>query len=177
MEADHVGACEQVVKLAPFDRYSGRQGPMKRIVGQNLHPEGVRELGRALADPAQADDAHRLSRQLDQRRLADRKIGLVCPFECPDGLIVKADVVAQLQQQGEDVLGDRACAVDRHVRDRNTALRAAAISTQSKPVAVTATNRRTGDSLIKSARIGALFVIRISAPLARERTSSAELAW
>ena len=88
-------------------------------MGDDRHTERVGKLGRALADPSQADDAHRLAGQFDERRLPDRKVGLVRPLAGSHGLVVQADVVAQLENQGEDVLRDRVGAVHRHVRDRD----------------------------------------------------------
>ena len=105
-----------------FDRQARRQRPLERVVSENVHAERVGQLGGAFADPAQSDDAHRLSSQLDERRFPDREIGLVRPLAGTHGLVVKADVMAELEQQGKDVLGDRTRSIDRHVRDRNSAL-------------------------------------------------------
>ena len=79
-----------------------------------------------------------------QRSLPQREIGLARPLARPHGLVVEADVMAHLQQQREHELSDRARAVNRHVRHRNATLRAAAISTQSNPVAVSVMNLKLG---------------------------------
>ncbi len=72
-----------------------------------------------LADAAQTDHPHRLARQLVQRGLPQREVGLARPLARPHGLVVKADVVAHFQQEREHKLSDRARAVNRHVRHGN----------------------------------------------------------
>ena len=69
------------------------------------------------ADPSVAGDSHRLARQLAEWRLAERKVGLAGPLAGPDGIRMKRDVMAQLEEQGENILGDREGAVLRDVRD------------------------------------------------------------
>ena len=124
MQADHVGAGEQVVELAPLRRLAPATAACEtnREPGSSSRTRGPAR--RALADPAEPDDPHRLAGQLDERRLADREVGLIRPLTGPDGLVVQADVVAKLQDQREHVLGDGVRAIDRHVRDRDALARA-----------------------------------------------------
>ena len=119
MQADHVRASEKIVQLAPFNGIPRCQRSVKRIVCQDLHPKRGRKLGRALANSAQAHNAHRLACKFNKRRLADREIRLVRPLESPHRLVVHTDVVTKLEHQRKHILGHRTCSVHRHVRNRN----------------------------------------------------------
>ena len=88
---------------------------------------------------------------------------------------MQRDVVAEFEDQSKDVLRDGKRAVFRNIRDSNARRRAAARSTQSKPVAVTVMNRRSGKSAITCAVIGDLLITRTVAPAARTGISSAVL--
>ena len=74
-----------------------------------------------LADAAQTDHPHRLAGQLVKGGLRQREVRLIGPLKGAHGLVVGADVMADLQEQRKDELGDGPGAVDRDVGNGNTA--------------------------------------------------------
>ena len=82
------------------------------------------------------------------------------------------NILAKLEKQGKHKLCDRSRAVDRHVRDRN------ATFASRCDIDAVISGRCDGDEQklapppMNGARIGALFVTRMSAPRARTGTSS-----
>ena len=80
-----------------------------------MHPQGRRDGSRVDADVPASQQAVGLARQLDQRIVPVAPVGAALPLAGLHRLVMVADVVADLQQQGDGELADRLGAVHRHV--------------------------------------------------------------
>ena len=102
----------------------------------HLHAERARERRKLGRDAADADDAERLSAELDAlHRL---------PLAAADRAILRRHRARDRKQQRETMLRDRAVRRARHVGDRDPARRRFATATSSTPVPEMQTIRRSG---------------------------------
>ena len=121
MQEHHVGLGQQGVQIHVLgDGLAGVVGV--QVVGQHLHAQGLGNAAGGLADAAEADDAGSLAVQLDERVVPVAPVDVVGPLALVDGLVVVADVVAHLQQQGDGVLSHAGGAVGGHVAHQHALL-------------------------------------------------------
>ena len=101
MKANHIRFAENL-----FDRLKGERfviGPVggKRIRSKNIHIQGLGQFARAAPDAAKADNAHRLARQFDQRKIPKTEFAPPPPLPIFDRIAMLFGVVAKMEQQGD----------------------------------------------------------------------------
>src|SRR5262249_36841408 len=122
METDGVGLPQQIFQLDPGEAGPVRFFAMVRVVGDDAHAEGVGDGADLAADAAESDDAHNLSSELDQGRFPEAPVGAAGPLAGADGVGMQLDILAELEEEGEDELRHRSSAVGGDVRDGDAAL-------------------------------------------------------
>ena len=121
MEEHHVGLSQQGIQVHILsDGLAGVVGV--QVIGQHLHAQGLGNAASGLADAAEADDAGGLAVQLDEGVVPVAPVDVIGPLAFVDSLVVVADVVAHLQQQGDGVLAHTGGAIGGHVAHRDPLL-------------------------------------------------------
>ena len=115
LQTQHVGLGEQLVQRHVFHAQSLGGLALPGIIGDDPHAQSFGDLGGVDADVAAAQQAVGLASQLDEGIVPVAPVGAVLPLAGVDGVAVVADVVADLQQQGDGELADGTGAVHRHV--------------------------------------------------------------
>ena len=87
------------------------------MVDLDDHAEGFGELGDGIADFTETDDAEGFSGQLTDRMFEAGEDGGVRPLG--NGAVVEVDGGDEIEEEGEDVLGDTVCRVTRDIADRD----------------------------------------------------------
>ena len=121
MDGDEVGLGEQLVHLNIGDAELFLDaGDVENIEGDDVHAESFRDASLSLTDAPEADDAHGLSLQLDQRIVPVAPVNVFSPFSFMDSLVMVADVMADLKEKSDGELADRCGSVCRNIYDRNS---------------------------------------------------------
>ena len=107
MEADDIRLGQQLVQgyVSAVFCFQGLVGVL--VKGQYLHPKGLGNLRRPLANPSKADYAEVLARQLHQGMFPETPVLVVGPLSCLDAVGMLAHMMAQLQKKGHCILGHR----------------------------------------------------------------------
>jgi hypothetical protein len=125
IERNHVRAAKQFVESQSRDRV--RTLALRTAGGQNrrahVHAQGTRRDRQATTDRTVADDAERLSLELQERTLPVAIVDRPLPIARMHGSIMQPDPVAELEQQRERVLHDARRAVRRYVAHCDAAFR------------------------------------------------------
>ena len=121
VEGDHIGLGQQGVQIHIF-----RDGQPLFVGtaagGEDAHAQGFCDPTHGSADPAEADDAHGLARQLHDGHFPVTEIGAAFPVARVDGGVVELDVMAGFQQQTDGELGHHLGAVGGDVAHGNAVL-------------------------------------------------------
>ena len=121
MEEHHVRLGQQGVQVHILG--NGLTGVVGvQVVGQHLHAQGLGNLASGLANTAKADHTGGLTVQLNEGVVPVAPVNMIRPLALVDGLVVVANVMAHLQQQGDGVLAHTGGAVGGHVAHHNTFL-------------------------------------------------------
>ena len=119
VKGNDITALQKLIQLniaadgLPFDALAA-------AIGKDVHPEGPGNTAYRSADFAEADDAYGFSCQLHLRCVPEAEVRAFAPAALVYQGVVESDSVAQLQKQGEGVLGNRICAIGWNVAHRDT---------------------------------------------------------
>ena len=121
VQRNHVGRGQQLVQIHLPHAVAFQLRLGRAVLEHHGHAEGAGDAAHRLPDAAHADDAHRLSRQLHERRAPEREVLGARPAAVHDQLGMLAHVQAQLQQERERHLRHVGRGVGRHVRHHDAA--------------------------------------------------------
>ena len=105
MQADDIGLSQKLVQGSIFAVICLQSLVGILVIRQYLHAQSLRNFGCALSNPSKTDDAECLSGQLHQGMLPEAPVSIVGPLPCLYTVRMLPDVVAQLQQKGNCILG------------------------------------------------------------------------
>ncbi|MPM72368.1 hypothetical protein SDC9_119342 [bioreactor metagenome] len=121
MQADHIGFFEQCVEIDIAADGSARV-VLIRVKGEHTHAKRLCDLARALPDAAKADDAHRLSFQLDERIVPEAPVDIAAPAARVHRVAVMRHVMADFEQHSDCKLPHRRRAIGRDIANGDSAL-------------------------------------------------------
>ena len=118
MERDNVRLCKQRIEVDILRNHAACLVRIQ-IVRQHVHAKRLCDAAFGLTDAAKTNDADRFALELDERIVPVAPVGVIGPVARVDRLAVMADVVADLEQQGNRELADGGGAIGRDVADGN----------------------------------------------------------
>ena len=116
MQTNNVRLCQHFFEGSVLTGIADHVRILTSVECQNIQSKRLRDFGGRLSDPTKTDEAHRLSRKLDQRMLPETEVGAACPFSVFNGNIMVTNSVTHLQQQRKGKLRDSIGTVGRNVR-------------------------------------------------------------
>ena len=119
VQGDHVSLREKLI-LGNVIRDRAAGFIRVEVIGDDVHAESFRDASLSLTDAPEADDAHGLSLQLDQRIVPVAPVNAFSPFSFMDSLVMVADVMADLKEKSDGELTDRGGSVCRNIHNRNS---------------------------------------------------------